>query len=136
MSTPPSPVTSSPRLGLASRWQSADLVRVTVTGEIDLATAEEFRAALLGAVIAGFPRRIEVDLAGVTFLDCSGLSVLLGARGAADRVGCRLGITAPPPLIRRVLEATGVLGILTSEPVAREHGDGAARIGAGGDLGA
>jgi anti-sigma B factor antagonist len=47
---------------------------VGATGEIDVATAPAFRAALAGAVDRS--PRLVVDLSCVTFLDCAGLSAL------------------------------------------------------------
>jgi anti-anti-sigma factor len=89
-------------------------VRVAVAGEIDLSTADVLRAELLRALSARLPHRMEVDLAGVTFMDCGGLTVLVVAGKAAARTGCRLQITNPQPIVRRVLDLTGLLGVLTA----------------------
>jgi anti-anti-sigma factor len=55
---------------------------VVVVGEIDLATAPILREHLAGAMLAGVPRAV-LDLAGVTFLDSSGLSVVIRRRGVS-----------------------------------------------------
>lgn len=34
---------------------------------------------------------------------------------AAEGIGCRLRITNPQPIVRRVLDVTGLLGVLTAE---------------------
>ncbi|MFI7543472.1 STAS domain-containing protein [Actinoplanes sp. NPDC049599] len=128
MSSTPSPLTPPAPLRVEPRWLSERAVRIAVIGEIDLSTAEELFADLLGVILAGRPQHIEVDLAGVTFLDCRGLGVLVVARRVAARAGGRLRITGPQPLVRRVMEATGLLGILSSEPIGRMHLRGAARV--------
>jgi anti-sigma B factor antagonist len=51
---------------------------VALTGEVDLHTAPELKAALLRLVAEG-PTRIVVDLSGATFVDSTTLGVLLGA---------------------------------------------------------
>ncbi|MEU5786286.1 STAS domain-containing protein [Micromonospora purpureochromogenes] len=95
------------------------LLRVSVAGEVDFATSGELRAAL-DAVLAdltGTP--VEVDLAEVPFLDSSGVHVLLDAYAwAADR-DCPLVVANARPVVRRVLEITGVLALLGLAPAGR-----------------
>jgi anti-sigma B factor antagonist len=56
-------------------------VAIHVTGEVDMATAGLLEAQLERAV-EGCAGAVTVNMAGVTFLDSTGLSVLLRARGA------------------------------------------------------
>jgi anti-anti-sigma factor len=109
-----SPVRPSAHLCIETSSPSAGLVRVAVTGEIDLATAGEFYAALFGVLSTRLPARVDVDLAGVTFMDCTGLTVLVLVRRAASRIGCQLRVGDTQPIVRRVLELTGLLGVLTA----------------------
>jgi anti-anti-sigma factor len=109
------PVTPSTHLSIDTRCPSPGTARVAVTGEIDLSTAGVLRTKLLNVLSALHPHRIEVDLAGVTFLDCSGVTVLIVAGNAAARTGCQLRITNPQPIVRRVLDLTGLLDVLTAE---------------------
>lgn len=57
---------------------------VQATGELDLASAPHLRDCLRQLIDAG-SRRLVVDLRGVTFLDSSGLGVLVGARRLLER---------------------------------------------------
>lgn len=58
--------------------------RLVITGEIDMANAEQIPAATEKA-LAEHPARILIDLAAVSFLDSSGIRNLLTAhRIAAD----------------------------------------------------
>ncbi|WP_433789421.1 STAS domain-containing protein [Actinoplanes sp. CA-252034] len=109
------PVTPSTQLSIDTRCPSPGTARVAVAGEIDLSTVDMLRAKLLNVLSALHPDRIEVDLAGVTFLDCSGLTVLIVAGNAAARTGCQLRIMNPQPLVRRVLDLAGLLDVLTAE---------------------
>ena len=59
-----------------------DRTTITVSGELDLATSPLLRRAADEA-LARCPRCMEIDLGSVTFCDCSGLNVLLGARASA-----------------------------------------------------
>ncbi|MFI1991081.1 STAS domain-containing protein [Actinoplanes sp. NPDC020271] len=91
-------------------------IRVVMIGEIDLATAGMLHTKLLTVLLALRPRRLDIELAGVTFLDCSGLTVLVVACRVAARIGCRLRIEGPQGIVRRVLNLTGLLSILTAQP--------------------
>jgi anti-sigma B factor antagonist len=78
---------------------------VVASGEIDIATAPSLREALLTASRAS--TRVVLDLTGVTFLDSSGLAVLIQVLKSGDQeqqVSPRL--VGPRLLVRRVLDIT------------------------------
>jgi anti-anti-sigma factor len=108
------PATPLAPLSIDASCPSPGTTRVTVAGEIDLSNSDLLHVRLLNILSTLHPRRIEVDLAGVTFLDCSGLTVLVVLGRAAARTGCRLRITNPQPVVRRVLALTGLLDVLTA----------------------
>lgn len=79
-------------------------------GEIDVATVEPFRQAVLEA-LAAEPSALVVDLADVTFLDSSGLSVLaIALKGQRAHDG-RVSVVNPRPIVRRAIDLVG-LGLL------------------------
>ena len=81
------------------------VVTVTISGEIDIATSRAMRDALATGPGAA---HLEVDLSGVTFMDASGIGVLLAARQrAVDGCGS-LTMRAPSWAVRRL---AGVLGL-------------------------
>jgi anti-sigma B factor antagonist len=85
---------------------------VTVTGELDLATAPQLEAVFEG-VDATPSDRVLVDLAGVTFLDSSGIRALVRAKRRLDGVGAGLFLEALSDSARQVLDISGVLEALT-----------------------
>ncbi|GIE90944.1 STAS domain-containing protein [Actinoplanes regularis] len=115
MLTSLTPVTPSSQLTINPSCSSAGAVRVAVAGEIDLSTTGMLQARLLTVLYTLHPHRIEVDLANVPFMDCSGLTVLVAVGLAATRTGCQLRITNPQPIVLRVLDLTGLRGSLTAE---------------------
>jgi len=80
---------------------------VSVAGDVDLASRAELEGALLGEVRAG-AHRLVVDLSGVEFLDCTGLSALVCTGAACAAHGCALRLVGAHGMVMRVLELTGL----------------------------
>jgi anti-anti-sigma factor len=114
MSTTILPLTALAHLDIETSYPSPDTARVAVAGEIDLATAAVLRERLFGLLHGKTPAILDVDLAGCTFLDCTGLGVLVGVRNAAVQSGRQMWVTRPQRVVRRVLELTGLLDVLTA----------------------
>jgi anti-sigma B factor antagonist len=94
--------------------QSDELLAISSTGtglaasgEIDAHTAP----TLASAIDAAGPD-VELDLAGVEFVDSSGLRVLIDAHQRLAEAGGALRITALSDPVRRLLEISGVSGYL------------------------
>jgi anti-sigma B factor antagonist len=86
---------------------STDISDVSVmpcTGELDMASVGPLLAPILDR-LAHAP--VVVDLSGVTFLDCVGLSALLSAQRSAWRAHRGLCFAAPSPAVVRLLHLTG-----------------------------
>jgi len=88
-----------------------DWAVVLVSGEVDLATCPQLRDVLAGLVEQGVYHLI-VDLEQVSFLDSSGIGVLISVRRRIREHGGSLRLTAPSPHVRRVLELTGITTLL------------------------
>jgi anti-anti-sigma factor len=76
---------------------------VTAAGEIDLASAPELRAAL--ERITG---RVVVHLDEVTYLDSSGIAVLVAQQHRLASDHGELVLRRPNGIVRRTLEITGL----------------------------
>src|SRR5260370_27994721 len=84
-----------------STGESDGQVVVALRGELDIADAASVAAALV-AVVARAPEII-VDLAGLEFIDASGVAALVLARVQARRAGGDLLLAAPQDQVLRVL---------------------------------
>lgn len=80
---------------------------IAVQGEIDLAVAPELQERL-DAAIAGTLGALVLDLSGATFLDSTGIGLLLRARALLGRDERSLVLVCPPGRVRDVLELCGV----------------------------
>jgi anti-anti-sigma factor len=90
-----------------NRVQDTEIVKLV--GELDTLTAVDLRAEL-SAVLSDrpLPVTIEIDLAGVTFVDSLGLGTLVVGQRICGQLGVRLRIGNPSPFAARLLEVSGV----------------------------
>jgi anti-anti-sigma factor len=96
---------------------------VVVRGEIDLRSAEPFGHAI-DAVLARSPKRLVVHLGEITFMDSSGLQVLLRAHAALGRLPEATVLRSPAAGVRRVLELAGIADLFVYEGEAEVAGNG------------
>lgn len=107
---------------IVTTYPSPATIRVAIIGELDLATATVLRDRLLDLLFGQGPGAVlEVDLAGTTFMDCTGLSALIVARNAAVQTGRQMRVSHPQPIVHRVLAVTGLLDLLAA-PMAVPQG--------------
>ncbi len=88
---------------------------VRVRGEVDVATAPALRESLDGAVDGG-PGTVVVDLSEVTFIDSTGLGVLIGARKRCVDSGRAFRVVVADPRILKVFQITGLDELFTIHP--------------------
>jgi anti-anti-sigma factor len=84
-----------------------DRAVVSVGGEVDLETASRLGAHTLDAMREVSPHLV-LDLSGVTFMDSTGLKVLLSLHRRAEAAGGTLAIAGASRSVRKVLSLTGL----------------------------
>ncbi|MFE6174464.1 STAS domain-containing protein [Streptomyces sp. NPDC056464] len=105
---------------LAIEHRVVDGVRVvTVRGEIDQTVQEAFGKALLEDD-GGVPPRIVLDLGGVTFMDSSGINVLLSAHRRASAADGWLRLAGARDAVLRVLQLVGVDTVIGCYPTVEQ----------------
>lgn len=80
---------------------------VKLVGELDLATADESRRAMQ-PLFDGNTDRVVLDMAELTFMDSTGIALVLSVANRVPHVELR----RPSQIIQRVLQVTGLTGIL------------------------
>jgi anti-sigma B factor antagonist len=80
---------------------------VSVTGELDIATAEQ-AYAYISDVIDAWPTPVSVDLSGLTFCDASGLGALARTARHARQAGRQLKLTRARPSLLKIMRITGL----------------------------
>jgi anti-sigma B factor antagonist len=96
---------AAPRFRLSEHRVDDHTTVVTVGGEIHVSTAGEFRE-LLNATVAAGCTALVLDMTDVTFIDSTGLSVLLNALRRITRAGGRLALVCTNPTVLRLFEIT------------------------------
>ena len=93
---------------------NADGARTTAAlrGEFDMAATFTVEPALENAVGADGLEALTLDLRKVTFIDSTGVGVLLRIHEEAERRGIELAIEPGPPEVQRVFEVAGLTGVL------------------------
>ncbi|WP_158853451.1 STAS domain-containing protein [Saccharothrix deserti] len=81
--------------------------RIVITGEIDQANADELTGVMADTLRAHRPRRLHLNLDGVTFLGAAGVRALVEGRIAADREGCAVEIERASAIVEKVLAICG-----------------------------
>jgi anti-anti-sigma factor len=81
-------------------------VTVVLRGEFDV-TSEDFLSGQLGRIRASGPRRLVFETAQVAFMDCASARLIAGT-GRWLPAGVKPVISRPPPIVRRVLQASGL----------------------------
>ncbi|WP_304452009.1 STAS domain-containing protein [Nocardiopsis sp. YSL2] len=86
---------------------------VELSGEIDIATADQVFADLVTAASEGC---VVVDLSEVEFIDASGVNALVGAMRAAVRAHHHLALANPPAQLTRILDVLALHAVLPTHP--------------------
>jgi anti-sigma B factor antagonist len=88
---------------------------LAVSGEVDVATSPQLRRELHAMLDSG-STEVVVDFSGTTFVDSSGLGVLVGAyKRLRDSGTGTIRIVGTQPSVRKVFEITGLDAALLTD---------------------
>jgi anti-anti-sigma factor len=90
-----------PRQGLSIKWLE-NSARLTVVGEIDVDTREQFKQAL--AQTLGDQGDTVLDLQGVSFMDTHSVTSVVHCANRLHEEGGRLIVHSPPDSLLRIFE--------------------------------
>jgi anti-sigma B factor antagonist len=91
-------------------WDTADRadgVHVELSGELDISSAADVESRLM-ELERNSPERLILDLRRVSFIDSTGLSMIINADGRARKDGRRLTIVSGDGVPRRILRTVGL----------------------------
>jgi anti-sigma B factor antagonist len=103
--------------------QGDGTLEVSLFGDIDFANSPSVREAIRAAVSEAAPTVVRVDLAAVTFLDSSGIAVLVIVHRLAGSVGARYSVVHANPTVYEHLRLTGLAELFgVARPAAGRSG--------------
>jgi anti-anti-sigma factor len=97
---------ASPYLAIIAEYHCQRSV-LRLQGELDVSNRDRLRHAINSA-LRRHPAILVMDLSGLNFTDCAGLSVLVWAHRLLARRGHQLVITGAKPIVRRLLHLAGL----------------------------
>jgi anti-anti-sigma factor len=80
---------------------------VCLAGELDVASVDK-----VWALLDGRDDDVELDCAGLTFIDAAGLRLFVALHAVCQARGAKLSIVSPSRCVVRLLELTGLDGAL------------------------
>lgn len=101
--------------------KSGDILRAAVLGEIDHHGAAGLRDELDELICASRPKKVELDLSKVDFMDSSGLGIIMGRHATAEKIGAALVLKNPAPRVARIIELSGLNRMI---PIEYQNGGG------------
>ena len=97
---------------VSSERTGAGLGIVSLSGEVDIYTAPQFKECLLELIDTGVDKLV-VDLSGVTFIDSTALGVLIGGVRRVRTAGGAMALVVTNRAVERVLSITGLDRVFT-----------------------
>jgi anti-sigma B factor antagonist len=92
--------------------QDGRTLTVSVSGEVDLASAERLRDTLVSSANGPPGHDVVLRLGGLEFLDARGMAALVEAHHILAEAGGGLVIVDVPPFIRKLFEITELGSVL------------------------
>jgi anti-sigma B factor antagonist len=100
-----------------------DTLDVVLYGEVDFTNAAGVATAIRAAITDHRPRAVRVDLAEVSFLDSSGIGMLVQAMHAAAEIAAGFRVERVRNQVRDQLSITGLLPAFGLDPAGDTRQD-------------
>ncbi|MCH5162580.1 MAG: anti-sigma factor antagonist [Clostridiales bacterium] len=92
--------------------RKSDELRVKLLGELDESCSNYVRAAIDNLVDDGGIKRLVIDMSELSFMDSTGIGVLIGRYKRLKPRGIPILLLAPNPTVDRVLGLSGIYDIM------------------------
>ena len=93
---------------LVSYEEHGDALVVKIGGEIDHHGAVSVRTGIDDVLAARRPPRVFLELSGVSFMDSSGLGLIMGRYALVKRYGGKLAVLNPSPAVLKMMNLAGM----------------------------
>lgn len=93
--------------------EEGQVLTARITGEVDHHAAKGLMEELSRRIDTSLPKELKLDLSGVTFMDSSGIAVVLRSWKRMSQLGGATALCAVPPQSAKVLRAAGIDKIIS-----------------------
>ena len=90
-----------------------EVLTAYLKGELDHHTAAEMRTEIDSAIELNMPELLVLDFSGISFMDSSGIGLVMGRFRNLSRSGAQLHITGASPQIYKVMKLAGLERLAT-----------------------
>jgi len=87
---------------------TGEVVTAYLSGELDHHNAKEMREAIDAAVELNMPSMLVLDFKDISFMDSSGIGLVMGRYRNLAKTGAELHITQTPPQIMKMFKLAGI----------------------------
>ncbi|MBM6921955.1 anti-sigma factor antagonist [Phocea massiliensis] len=98
-----------------------DRLTAAIIGEIDHHTARRIREETDAVLQQDLPHELIFDFSGVTFMDSSGIGLIMGRYRLVSQWGGSVTIAGAPSRIERILKMSGIEKLAQIHPVKEEE---------------
>lgn len=88
------------------------LLVIKITEEIDEHTSQEIRRKADNEIERYMPKRVVFDFNNVSFMDSSGIGLLIGRYKLANMIGGKMEVTNISTSVKKIFEMSGILKLI------------------------
>lgn len=99
------------------------ILEIKLLGEIDHHSAVEVRSDIDELIFLLRPHKTVLDLSQISFMDSSGLGLIMGRYSLMKELGGSLALRAPTQAVMKILSLAGMERIIKIEKSAKEKND-------------
>ncbi len=100
-------------------YHTSNSMTAAISGEIDHHSAAGMRMIIDGELGRTMPELLTFDLSDVTFMDSSGIGLILGRAREMQPWGGKVKIFEPSERINKILKLSGLGSLIVKKPVPK-----------------
>lgn len=100
-----------------------DTLEVKLVGEIDHHSAVRVRSEIDGLIFDARPRKVALDLSEISFMDSSGLGLIMGRYTLIKDLGGVLVLRSPSVAVMKILKLAGMDRMIRIEKAKTEENE-------------
>lgn len=97
------------------------VLEIKLTGEIDHHSAVSVRSEIDGLIFDLRPQKVVLDLSEISFMDSSGLGLIMGRYSLIKEFGGTLSLRAPTVAVMKILSLAGMERMIKVEKSIKEE---------------